>query len=248
MSDIKLERVGEKWTTIRCGDIIIIAYNNAKDCDIKFQDNTVLKKITYGNIKKGSVTNPNSLTAYGVGFIGQGKYTSKANKKITKPYDTWIGMLRRCYSEKFHIKQPTYKNCMTDEKWHNFQVFAEWFNKNYIDNFELDKDILFKGNKIYSPETCCFVPPKINSLFINCKSSRGKYPIGVTKVSEKFKSSLQLNGKLKHLGTFTTVEEAFKAYKTAKEQYIKEVAEKRKEQINPRVYQAMYNYNVEITD
>jgi len=192
----------------------------------------------------------NFPTTYSVGFIGEGKYTSKVNGVITKVYDTWIGMLRRCYSKKLHIKYPTYKDCIVAECWHNFQVFGEWFENNYVEGYQLDKDILFKGNKIYSPNTCCFVPKEINSLFLTCKSARGEYPVGVSKDKNKFKSSVSLKNKQVTLGRFDTPEEAFKAYKKAKEYQIKEVATEYYStgRITLEVYNAIMNYKIEITD
>jgi hypothetical protein len=74
-------------------------------------------------------------------------------------------MMMRCYSLKWSSKFPTYKDCIVDERWHNFQIFGEWFEENYVEGFELDKDILGKSSKIYSPETCCFVPQEINLMF-----------------------------------------------------------------------------------
>ena len=117
-----------------------------------------------------------------------------------------------------------------------------------MQGWELDKDILFKGNKIYSPETCCFIPREINQIFPKRDLKRGEYPIGVTRKRGKFSAQLSTKDFNKNLGVFNTPEEAFQAYKSAKESYIKEVADKWKDQIEPRVYQAMYNYQVEITD
>ena len=114
----------------------------------------------------------------------------------------------------------------------------------------LDKDILVKGNKVYSPQTCCFVPQEINVLLTNCRKRRGECPIGVSfiKAKQKFSVSLAYDGKNKTIGHFDNPLEAFNAYKKAKELRIKELADKWKEQLEPRVYEALYNYKVEITD
>ena len=145
-------------------------------------------------------------------------------------------------------KQPSYIGCLVDEEWHNFQNFAEWFEDNYVEGWHLDKDILIKGNKIYSPETCCFVPLEINSLFTKSDKIRGEYPIGVSKKDKKYQANVNKNSGFIFLGAFNTPEEAFQVYKTAKEDYIKEVADKWRGQITEQVYQAMYSYQVEITD
>ena len=162
-------------------------------------------------------------------------------------------MLRRCYSEKHQNNNLTYIGCTVVEEWKCFQSFAEWYYESYnsdiMDRWEIDKDILIKGNKIYSPETCAFVPAEINSVFTKTNSKRGIYPIGVSLHKEgKFQAKLLKNKKQIYLGLFNTPEEAFQTYKTAKEQYIKEMADKWKTQIDLRVYEAMYNYKVEITD
>ena len=185
---------------------------------------------------------------YGVGYLGIGLYNTQ-NKKA---YSVWMSMLKRCYSKKFQELQPTYKKCFVDEYWHNFQNFAEWFNKSYsseiMTGWQLDKDLLLKGNKIYTSETCCFVPHEINSLFTGRNSKRGVFPIGVSIKRSKYQANINIGEITKYLGTFNNPEEAFQAYKTAKEKHIKEVADKWKGLISEQVYQAIYNYEVEITD
>jgi hypothetical protein len=107
---------------------------------------------------------------------------------------------------------------------------------------------LVKGNKVYSPKNCCFVPAEINMLFVKCGNKRGLYPIGVSKVGNKFKAKLKINHNSFNLGHFNTPHEAFQAYKIAKENHIKVVAEKYKEYITEPTYQALINYQVEIND
>ena len=163
-------------------------------------------------------------------------------------------MLERCYSLKKHEKFPTYKGCVIDKRWHNFQNFAKWFKENYnsetMQGWHLYKDILVKGNKVYSPETCCFVPFEINTLILTNKGKRASLPIGIisSKNKKSFISRFNILGIKKHIGVYSTVEEAFEAYKEAKENYIKEFADKWKDLIDSRVYQALQEYQVEITD
>jgi hypothetical protein len=242
-------RVGEKFKTVQGFEGVIIEYFGAFNSTVKFSDGTVLKNVHYNRIKNKTLGNPNHKTLFNVGYLGQGNYNT-LSKNGKRYYITWIAMLERCYDEKYQEKQPTYKGCTVDERWHNFQVFAEWMEINYkqtkVGQWELDKDILVKGNKVYSPETCCFVPKEVNLIFNRRYILRGKYPIGVSlhRQSNKFKARM---GKV-YLGLFNTERLAFQAYKTAKEQYIKEIADKWKDQIDPRVYQALINYQVEITD
>ena len=169
-------------------------------------------------------------------------------------------MLRRCYDSKFHKNQPTYVNCFVCKEWLNFQNFADWYYENYYEIegevMCLDKDILIKGNKIYSPDTCMFVPKLINGLFTKHTKTRGDYPIGVSynKRDKKFISQCcvynrkERKTKSKNLGSYNTPEEAFKVYKEYKEKYIKEVADYYKDKIPKKLYDAMYKYEIEITD
>ena len=191
---------------------------------------------------------------YGIGIYNEGKFKSKENGKQTKVYTTWKNMLRRCTDIEYKEKYPTYYGVTCSNEWKYFQNFAEWFNENYY-NIEgqkmcLDKDILYKGNKIYSSKTCIFVPNEINSLFTKGNGSRGEFPIGVSyfKQTDKFMAQCRANGKVVKLGCFKTVEEAFFKYKQFKEQYIKEVANKYKNQIPIKLYEAMIQYTVEYDD
>ena len=243
-----IDRKGERHLSNDNTWMTIIICRGSMNCDIQFDDGNIIRNRAYDCIKKGKVKNMYHPSKYEVGYIGEGKYATKINGKDTKEYCTWSDMLKRGYSELFQKNQITYLECTINKQWHNFQVFAQWFDDNYKEGFELDKDILVKGNKNYSPETCCFVPHEINSLFIKSNISRGKYPIGVRKSGNKFQAQISKKGEPVHLGTFDTPEEAFQTYKIAKEEYIKEMADKWRGQITEPCYDAMYNYQVEITD
>lgn len=243
-------RIGEKHITNEGYNIEIIEYFNNKNITVEFLDGTTLKNICYNAIEKGQIKNPFHKSVVGIGFLGVGNFKTKINNKSEKYYCLWASMLKRCYDKEYHTKKPTYKDCSVDERWHNFQNFAKWLDNNYVDGFELDKDILFKGNKIYSPETCCFVPKEVNVLFTSRFSKRGEYVIGVSSSKSKnmFESSLSVEGKTIHLGSFKTEIEAFKMYKGCKETYIKQLAEKYKHQISNTCYKALCNYKIKITD
>ncbi len=175
----------------------------------------------------------------------------KINGKHILSYRKWLALLGRCYKESTLKRNPTYLGCSVCEEWKYFSKFKEWFDENYVDGYEIEKDILVKGNKVYSPPTCCFVPHKINSLFCKSNSTRGVYPIGVyyKKKQGIFVAVLQKGGKTQtEIGKYSNPDEAFNAYKQAKESYIKEVADGWKDKIASNVYEAMYNYKVEITD
>jgi hypothetical protein len=239
------------------GDVIkIIAYHNANDIIVSFENGYIVKT-DYGQFKEGSIRNPYTKTLYNAGYIGEGAYiVTKSNEMDRKRYNTWHSMIERCYSKKYQEKFPTYIGCIVCEEWHNYQVFCRWFDKNYyeIDNYrmELDKDILHKGNKIYSPENCVFISNNINTLFTKRNSLRGEYPIGVhlDKKSNNLRAQCRdmIKDKKVWLGNYDTELEAFNAYKTFKERHIKEVADLYKDKIPQKLYEALYRYEVEITD
>jgi len=170
----------------------------------------------------------------------------------------WKAVTVRCL-HKFWVKHPTYANCSLSATFEDYGLFRKWcqqqigFDK--IDEkgnrWQLDKDILIKGNKLYGEDTCVFLPAKINLLLTKRNSCRGNLPLGVTKGKRdgRFRASCNDGeGNHKHLCYFDTPLEAFSAYKIFKEAIIKQVAEKYKDQLDPRAYQALLNYEVEITD
>lgn len=244
-----VNHTGEKYVSNEGYEMTIIEDLGWDKCKVKFNNNYVTIS-TYSCIKKGNISNPYHPSVYGKGYTGEGVYDTKGANSLC--YKKWNGMLERAYSKDYHIKKPTYIGCTVDERWHNFQVFAEWFHKTwkyFMDNtWQLDKDIVKKGNKTYSPETCEIIPRTVNSLLVKNDARRGNLPIGVTLKHKKFFAQINKNGKVLPLGYFNTPEEAFSAYKEAKEEWIKEVANKWRSKITERCYWALINYQVEITD
>lgn len=159
----------------------------------------------------------------------------------------WRGMMCRCYGT-HHTK--AYDGCEVCDEWKTYSNFKDWFEKHYVKGYHLDKDILVKGNKIYSPDTCCFVPQRINSLLIRPCAKKHKYKPGVCEHYDKFQAQMQtLNGHV-FIGTFGTEDEAFYAYKNAKESYIKGVARDyySRGAITENIYNALMNWNIEPID
>lgn len=244
----KNEKVGQKFTTNEGYTIEIVDYFTSTNCTVLLNDGTILENKSYNDIKRGQVKNPNKVIKLGVGYIGVGDYSSA---KHLEAYKKWYNMLNRSCNNTKGFK--SYKGVTVCEEWHNFQVFAKWYYENYsqetMQGWQLDKDILVKGNKIYSPETCCFVPIEINCLFLKSNGTRGLTPIGTSITRNgKYVAKYKKRDKIICLGTFNTPEEAFQVYKTEKEKYIKEIADKWRGLISDNVYQAMYNYKIEITD
>lgn len=201
-----------------------------------------------------------SKRVYGVGWFGYP--FGQIGKAIDDPrlskkcFSTWKGMMARCYSEKHQEIHPTYKGCTVDERWHCYKNFVEWFKENYYEvegeRMELDKDIIKKGNKVYSPDRCIFVSRRINQLFANNKKVRGDHPVGVRYNIPAGKLIASCNnpllGKIVYLGVYDEDLPAFNAYKAYKESVIKQVADYYKKQIPPKLYDAMYRYKIKITD
>ena len=243
----KKNRLGEEFKT-NCGATVkIIEYNNANDLKVECLETKEIISSCYRNLTTGNVKPKFFPYVRGVGFIGN--ETTLDNKgKTLHSYKTWEGMLERAYSEKYHLKEPSYKNVTVCEEWHNYSNFKKWYEDNYYEiegeSMALDKDILVKGNKVYSPKTCVFVPKTINSLFVKPSISKKDLPIGVSVVNGRYRAKSGSN----HLGAFNTPEEAFYAYKEFKEKYIKQIADKYKPYIPQNLYEAMYRYEVEITD
>ena len=245
--------VGKVCKSKSSGDFKIVKYNDAKDVEIQFLNTDYETAATLDNIKSGGVKDRYVPSVYGVGIVGN-KYPIKVNDVQTKEYGLWKSMLRRCYSDNFKKKNPTYIDCEVSDKFKSYEYFYEWCNKQIgfgVDGFEIDKDLLIKGNKIYSESTCVFLPQEINTLLIKCTASRGKHPIGVcwNKTKKSFVAHVgKSKGKQEHLGYFKTEIEAFNAYKQAKEAFIKEQANKWKSQIDIGAYEALMNYTVNIDD
>lgn len=185
---------------------------------------------------------------FGIGYNSGGIYVKTIKDIKTPEYVCWQSMLRRCYDPKYIAKQPTYEKITVCNEWLDFQVFAKWHEENKLLNFELDKDFLIKGNTIYHPEACCFIPKEINSILLSCKSRRGHLPIGVIKQLNRYRVRISILGQQKNLGYFDTPELAFQAYKEAKEKHIKFVATQYVDVLRDDVYQILMNYEININD
>lgn len=186
----------------------------------------------------------------GVG-VNDRRYPVWAEGKTLKEYYLWQDLLKRCYSPKYHQRRPTYIGCSASENFKSYSYFHEWVQQQIgfgQKGFQLDKDLIFKGNKLYSEDTCLFLPNELNALLIFRKADRGSFPLGVSAHKGKFLAQCLRRPAPTFIGYFDTPEEAFLAYKQAKESYIKLQAEKWKDRIDIRAYAALMAYEVSITD
>lgn len=158
----------------------------------------------------------------GVGLNDSGyitRYKDSEGKRVECPiYNAWRNMLGRCYGG-----HPSYKDCSVTPEWHRFSAFAEWAEPRYLDGYELDKDLLDRAARVYSPETCIFVPVRLNRLLNNRSKARGKYPCGVSydSSSKRMRAGLSVNGNKKNIASFPTAREAESAYLITRGEYLK---------------------------
>lgn len=137
-------------------------------------------------------------------------------------FTVWRGMLFRCYEHK-HNK--SYEQCSVCDEWLSLNNFSKWFYKNYRKGWQLDKDILCDGVKIYSPDTCCFVPREINMCVV------GKNAKSITYA----KGAWQASFNQKYIGRYRTKEDATMAYRRMKAQRIEDLTEKYKQELPSKV-------------
>ena len=245
--------VGKVCKSKSSGDFKILKYNDKKNVEIQFLKTGFEAVVQLGNIKSGNVKDPRSPSVRGVGIVGT-KYPITINGVKTKEYAFWHSMLTRCYNDTYKKQRPTYEVCKVSDKFKSYEYFYEWCNEQVgfcNQDWQLDKDLLVKGNKVYSEDSCVFIPREINQILVKSTASRGEHLIGVcwSETANAFKAQVNKNkGGSEHLGYFKTEIEAFNTYKDAKESFVKEQAEKWKGKIDPRAYKALMNYQVEITD
>lgn len=171
----------------------------------------------------------NRKPVYGIG-VNDADYmisTTINGKLVLCPYyEKWHGMLKRCFEKKYQERFPAYIGCSVIEKWLSFMNFKSWMIQQDWEGKALDKDIIKPGNKVYSPDTCCFVTQAVNCLLTAHGAARGLYPQGVSfhKASRKLVAQININGERKHLGLFGTPQEASEVYRRAKCAYIIEIA------------------------
>lgn len=253
-----MEILAEKYNNF--GSKIYMTKRSNKKCNIYFPDyDWTAEEVSTAAFNTGSIACPYEPRTLGVGYLGEGPYRTRENGNRTIEYNTWSSMIRRCHDPKFISKEPTYEGCIIVDDWYCYQDFGYWYTDNYYEvpgeKMQLDKDILVKNNKVYGPNTCCFVPHHINSLFTTRKNRRGELPIGVfyTNKYSTNRYSVRCNtmfGDRKTITVhgFTDPTEAFETYKELKEQEIKRVADYYSDYIPQQLYDALYNWQVNIND
>lgn len=262
-------RIGNEYST-NCGwKCVVVGYEDAHNVLVEWGDGSRSKHAAK-EVKSGSIKPLTYPSIAGVGYVGYGKYIPKSytSKKESwqsfvdeEIYGYWSRMISRCYDEKEQARLPTYNGCEVNVEWHCFQNFAEWAlgksqagmkdEKGKI--FHLEKDVLSRGHKRYSPDTCTFLPARLNS-FLAEKCTNG-LPRGVNRISPKTPNSREgyvarctVDGDRKYLGFTYCPMEAFNLYKPVKEAYARELAEEYKDVLEPHVYEQLLKYEVKPFD
>lgn len=244
-------RVGEKYINKFGNSAEIVKYKSTTDCDILIDGYELKEHVQYWNIKKGMFKSSLLPSVCGVGYIGIGSYkSSDENNNKTNAYSEWIDMLKRCYDKNRWENHPTYKGVEVCGEWLDFQQFACWYYENSVDNsikYEIDKDIL--GGKLYSPKTCILIPHILNIVLSrNPKRINNTLPVGVEPTKgciNKYTARIVKDGEKIIQHGFTNSMDAFEWYKSKKEEHIREIAEKYKNQITERAYKAILSYEVQ---
>ena len=167
----KAEYEGRVFKTNNYGDVVVLEYNNTRDVTIKFLNTNNVRSVGMSELKKGEVRDNEAFPVYKVGVMDIPNEL-KRGKPRPKEYSIWNGVRQRCYNENIRYCSPTYQGVEMSENFKKYSYFKEWCNKQVgfdQEGWQLDKDILVKGNKLYSEDTCCFVPPEINCAITNKK-------------------------------------------------------------------------------
>lgn len=236
--------IGSTYTTRHNGDFVVTGYKNSKEVIIEFCETGYIKVVNKKAVSKGCIRDPYYPSVYGVGFCGEGPYPATYKRRgkqfITPAYAVWKARLKAVYG---NVKSKhVYDGTSFCNEWRNFQNFAEWFYKQvkkYGKGGYVDKDLLFLGNRVYSPVTCCYVPPAINTLFTGntkgykgihqCKNGKWEASVGGGK-----------KGVTKYLGMYESSEVATQVYKDAKMKHVRDVAIKYQDKLDEALFYKLY--------
>lgn len=242
----------------------VIDYRDANHVTVKF-DSGYITNAKWYRLVEGTVKDK---FTYQISYLNEilDANPYDGHGKETKGYREFHNMHIRCFDKQYKKQRPTYNDVTCCEEWNYFSNYLSWReqqpNLKYLEDtgkrFELDKDILKKGNKIYSPENCCLVPATVNQVFNRHVRHRGDLPIGVTWNSNRTYVIAKWNDPIENRAYWSTtypatmegIQIAFNEYKIHKEEIIKKVAqiELDKKTITKECYDAMMQYEVEFTD
>ncbi len=211
MSCTQTMQVGDTYRNVY-GDYTVIKYENSKRVRIKFNKTGSKIYAQAGDIRRGNVNDPYAPSVENIGYMGIGDFSKKSHPKL---YSLWRSTHVRCYSGRYS----TYNGCTVSKRWQCYQLFCQdilkyknWNTKEY----QLDKDLKVIGNTVYGRKYCSFVPRVVNNFIRYYKPRRNGLPQGVYKFGNSYESHVEYKRKVTHLGTFSTIKEAEKAYLNGK--------------------------------
>ena len=242
-------KVGDTFLTKRCGICTVIEYVSYVEVYVKFEDGNIVKTRVQ-SLRKGHCRNLNSKLVLGVGINDM--LGAEKTKEFIKQRQMWFGVLQRCFSIKLLERRPTYKNCKVSESWLWLSNFIkdiksiENYEKSLNEGWQLDKDLLSNEGKLYSKDTCCFIPRSLNLVISSYPKKLNGLPKGV-KLSKggRYFAILQKEGNQIFLGSYDSVEEASRVYNIAKKEHLLNIADSIKDIVPENVYKALVNFNLE---
>lgn len=238
---IKNNRVkyeGNVYKSNLCGTFKVLEYRNNRDVLIEFEKTKYKTSASLDSVLKGNIKDPFFPYLHGMGYVGE---SHRTNTDDLTPFVFWKHMMDRCYKEGYSPK--SYEKVEVCKEWYNFTTFKTWFEEHYVKGFELDKDVLQKGveNKIYSPETCIFLPKEINCA-ITTHKNKYNLPTGVS-LSKNSKYDCKIHYKNTYISKrFDTLEEAVEFYKYNKAKIIESLIEKYRDKLEDRAIMGLKNY------
>lgn len=239
--------VGDVWPTKSGVNVEIIeTFKGSQRVVIKWLDEYEhTAEIYQCALPRSSLKNPYERTIVGVGFLGT-SHAALNFSEFNREKTVWRGLFKRAYDNKTLLTRPGYTGTTVNPKWHDLGGFVEWTQEAVgwrNESWHVDKDLILRGNKEYGPETCCMLPPIINSALWEREHS---LPPGVTKLSDGYyRGGFYAEGKVEQK-RFKTPQEAFEFYKPLKEARLKQLANEYKSQIDPRAYDALMSWEIGI--
>ncbi len=206
---VTFAKVGDRFKNNLGNWCEVLQVNKWDDVIVRFENTSTVKSFQADALKRGVFHDPYNKTYWGFGYIGCGKYSGKTHKSA---FNTWMHMVERCYDtncKPYNLYGG--KGVIVSDEWSDFQVFAEWFETNKIDGWHMDKDYLQPFSRVYSKETCAFIPPAVNGLFTGYHTDIKNMGVGLTK-SGTWYAACTIEGKQQYLGVSKTWLEAKTKY------------------------------------
>ena len=231
----------------------IVQYINANKVLVEFTATGHQTWTSWRNFKRGCIKDPLAKDIYGVACFGDGAYDSN-----NPAYRRWFDMIRRCYDPEWLKKAPTYEEASVCDEWLNYQNFAAWYEEHQPSeqDWHLDKDLISGKSKIYSPDTCVFLPLELNMLISKNEAIRGELPMGV--IEDDKRPGTYISRLTNNIGltdktylfykSFNSIEEAFNAYRNEKLKWVRIQADRFKSKLEPKAYEALLRWDITITD